>query len=344
MKHTLASSERELQNCTFAKTILMLCVIGYHSILFWGGNWFTANPAASCAPLAWLAKWLNSFHIYGFTFISGYLFFYLKQEKGKYQRFLPFLKGKGMRLLIPYVFVAAVWVVPARIVWQGFDFSTLVWDFLLGVAPNQLWFLLMLFLVFAIVWPLSNLLAKHNVLTVILCGGFYGLGMVGSGLAPNVFQIWIACKYVIFFVAGFKLRQYGSRLIMKIPGVLWLAGHILLFVAWQWLSRSQLLPMKLLTLGAGVIVNLTGAVMSFVILQKIAPKANFRMLQKLATYAMPIYLFHQQMIYLFIFLLNGVVHPVLHSVINFIGGLGISLLISFLLMKFRLTRHFIGEK
>ena len=347
MASTTVRSERELQNCTFVKTVLMISVLLYHSVLFWGGKWFTADPVVPCAPLAWLAKWLNSFHIYGFTFISGYLFYYLKQEKGKYQQYGPFLKGKVRRLLIPYGFVAAVWVLPVSILWKGFDLSAVLRDFVLGVSPNQLWFLLMLFVVFALVWPLSGLMAKRNLLTVVLCLAFYGLGTVGSAVLPNVFQVWTACKYTVFFVAGFKLRQYGSWLVMRIPGIVWLAADLLLFVLWQWLTRGQSLPVNLLTMGLGVLVNLVGALMFFVILQKIASKTNHRsnrVMGVLAKYAMPVYLFHQQIIYLSIFLLNGVVHPYWNAAANFLAGFSISLLLSFVLMKFRPTRYLIGEK
>ena len=36
----------ELKNCYFVKTILMLLVVGYHSMVFWSGDWFTViSPA-----------------------------------------------------------------------------------------------------------------------------------------------------------------------------------------------------------------------------------------------------------------------------------------------------------
>lgn len=104
--------KRELDNCTFVKTVLMLIVVAYHSILAWSGSWFTAISVERSEILAGIASWLNSFHIYGFTLVSGYLFYYLRYEKGKYGQFIPFLKQKAKRLLVPYVFVVAVWVIP----------------------------------------------------------------------------------------------------------------------------------------------------------------------------------------------------------------------------------------
>lgn len=43
-------------------------------------------------------------------------------------------------------------------------------------------------------------------------------------------------------------------------------------------------------------------------------------------------------------LLNGVVNPYLHAVINFVGAMLISSAISWILMRFRATRMLIGEK
>jgi len=59
---------------------------------------------------------------------------------------------------------------------------------------------------------------------------------------------------------------------------------------------------------------------------------------------MQVYLFHQQIIYVFITLLNGIINPYLNAAINFAASLVLSLLISALLMKFRPTRFLIGEK
>jgi len=83
----------------------MILIVFYHSILFWNGNWFTKNPVYSSNILVYIAEWLNSFHIYGFTIVSGYIFYYLKYEKGKYIRFITFIKGEAKQLLISYIFV-----------------------------------------------------------------------------------------------------------------------------------------------------------------------------------------------------------------------------------------------
>ena len=338
--------QTELNNCTFVKTALMLLVVFYHSILFWSGNWFTGDPVFSAPLLAHLAGWLNTVHIYGFALVSGYLFSYLKYEKRKYGRFLPFIGNKAKRLLIPYLFAAAVWVVPLSILFFSYDASAIFKNYLLAQSPSQLWFLMMLFVVFMIFWPLSDFFRKHDVLGAVLALGMYGSSLIGGRVIPNVFQIWTAMRYVPVFWLGFKLRQYGTGLIRKIPAMLWLVASVLLYVLTRYLDGVDHILCKLLTLGFSFLTNLVGAVMSFVVLQKIADKgkwdnACFGFISKRS---MAVYLFHQQIIYFVIAGLNGLWNPYLHATLNFLVSAGVSLLIATVLLRFRATRFLIGEK
>lgn len=66
----------KLKNCGFFKTILMLLVIAGHACAFWSGNWFTGNPAIQSVGLDAIYSWINSFHIYAFALVSGYIFMF----------------------------------------------------------------------------------------------------------------------------------------------------------------------------------------------------------------------------------------------------------------------------
>lgn len=74
--------ERELQNCTFVKTILMILVVAGHALDFWTGEWFTESPVFESPFCDLLSRWINSFHIYAFALVSGYIFRYIKYENG----------------------------------------------------------------------------------------------------------------------------------------------------------------------------------------------------------------------------------------------------------------------
>ena len=338
--------QTELSNCTFVKTILMLLVVIYHCMLYWSGTWFVGQPAQSSLVLPIVSSWLNSFHIYAFTLVSGYLFAYLKVECGKYGDGKAFVMNKVKRLLIPYVFVSLIWVIPFAVYFFRYDGIQIIKKFALGISPNQLWFLLMLFGVFMIFYPLSSFFEKHHAYGAIVVILIYGIGFVGFQTLPNVFQIFRACTYLPLFWLGFKIRQCGSEWLKKIPAIAWLVVDILLFILTEYLSKFENLFFVLLFHGFSFLLHIIGALMAFVILQKIASLIRWKESKIFGFFSeksMPIYLFHQQIVYLFLYWLNGI-NPYFHATINFIAAMLISLLLSYLMMKFKWTRLLIGEK
>ncbi|MGN0647440.1 MAG: acyltransferase family protein [Oscillospiraceae bacterium] len=339
--------EAELSNCTFVKTVLMLLIVAYHCMVFWTGTWFSVNPVYESNILYRISVWFSSFHIYGFALVSGYLFFFLKCEKGKYSSFIPFAVNKAKRLLVPYIFVSLVWVIPFAMYYFHLDTVVIIKRYLLGTNPNQLWFLLMLFFVFMVFYPLTGFFEKHSIGGALTVLAIYGIGLAGAQVLPNIFQIIRVCTYLPLFWLGFKIRQYGSQRLMRIPSLVWIAVDVLLFTLVQYLSGFDATLIKLLNLGLTFLLHIIGALIAFVVLQKLANRVNWKeskVFTLLSKNSMPVYLFHQQVIYVFISLLNGVINPYLHAGINFIGAMTVSLLISTLLMKFKWTRFLIGEK
>lgn len=266
---------------------------------------------------------------------------------GKYSNLRLFIINKAKRLLVPYLFISLIWVIPFSIYFLAYDFTDVIENFAFGISPGQLWFLLMLFCVFVIFYHLSDFFARKNFLGAVTCLVIYGIGIIGSSFLPNVFQVFRACIYLPMFWVGFKIRQNGSQLLKKIPLLVWFIADVLLFVGVQFLSDIDGAIFKLLNLGADFILHIIGALMAFLALQKLADCIKWkksRVFEFLSKNSMPIYLLHQQVIYIFISRLNGVINPYLHAGINFIGAMVISLLLSALLMRFKWTRFLLGEK
>jgi fucose 4-O-acetylase-like acetyltransferase len=338
--------QAELDNCDFVKTILMILVVVYHSIVFWGGNWFTRNPASQSVILGTVAEWLNSFHIYAFVFVSGYLFCCLKYEKGKYQKFSSFVSNKTKRLLVPYAFVAVIWVIPIQ--WLFFRDSAvdIIEKFALGISPNQLWFLIMLFVVFVVCWLLSDFFVKYHLIGAFVAILLYGIGLIGPRFIPNVFMIWRALTYIPFFWLGFKIRQKGLGFFAKIPAIGWLVLDCAVFAVVKVISPDASVLTKLLTYGLEFLLHVVGALMAFVVLQSVAKriKPNGAVMTFLSKRSMVIYLFHQQVIYIPIFLLNGIISHYLLVLISFVFAMLVPLLIYEILIRFKTTKFLLGEK
>lgn len=129
----------DMDKLDFARGILMCAVVLGHCSRFWAGNWFAVYPIMDDSKLlAVLSAWLNSFHTYAFCVVSGYLYCYLRCEKGKYKLFLPFLKNKCYRLLVPLIFVSCVWVIPMHCLFYGMNLKSLFVKFVLMTSPAQL--------------------------------------------------------------------------------------------------------------------------------------------------------------------------------------------------------------
>lgn len=334
---------QELKNFNLVKIILMLAIVFYHSMLmFAGADWGPDKTVQELQVIGYIAEWLNFFHVYAFTLVSGYIFYYIKYEKGGYQKYLPFLYNKAKRLLVPYVFIAAVWVMPVYSYFFGTD--GLVDKFLLGKAPSQLWFLLMLFWVFAIFWWMSDLANHKPFLTFVLVCVIYCLGT----FAPEYYCINKALQYILFFYLGFLMRKYdlGNRILYQIPSFVYLSTDIVIFVLCKVIGGHEEMIFKLLSFGGNALLHMVGTVGAFVILQKFVNRflAKNRIVDFFSKHSMVIYLVHQQLIYFSIGWFNGIVPPVVLILINFCFSLMVSAVFSLLMHKTKVTRFLVGSK
>lgn len=278
--------------------------------------------------------------------MSGYIFQYLKYEKDKYQKFLLFIVNKAKRLLVPYAFVAIIWVIPISYALFSYTSKDIIFKYLLCTGPSQLWFLWMLFDIFCFVWIISNWLKNDFVAIFISCIAWL-IGYVCGTRFPNIFCIWTAFNYLPFFILGMKLREKNTCFLYKVPTILFVFMQLILFVVYQMTSSNSTILYRLVNLIALYSAHILGALMSSFVLWWLAEKVdwkNNKLFMIFSKYSMTIYLFHQQIIYVTIIWLNGKVNPYVHSFVNFLVALVLSSFISALLLKFKATRILIGEK
>ncbi|CAI3293104.1 hypothetical protein CIRMBP1241_00706 [Enterococcus cecorum] len=332
-----------IDNCTFVKTALMVLVIVYHSILFWGANnWLASTEVVFNSPvLAETGKWLNSFHIYGFTLVSGYLFYFLKCQKTKYSNHTSFVLNKSKRLVVPFIFISIVWAAPIGFFANNYSINEIVKRYLLGINPNQLWFLLMLFWVFVLFWPLAGIVDKKPQLGILVSLIFWGIGILGGHIIQNYYGIWYGFQFFIYFCTGFYIRKY-EKYLKAINGLIYVVIGILFYAIYRISGITGAVAIV-----CSLPIHLVEAVCSFEFLQWLATKVNWKenkVFMFLSKRSMPIYLFHQQVIYFIIIWLNGKVNPYVNAVVNFVVAMAVSVLISSILMRFKVTRFLIGEK
>jgi len=173
----------------------------------------------------------------------------------------------------------------------------------------------------------------------------YAIGVAGNIVICNYFQIWTACRYFLFFWIGYKIRQHGISILYKISPIAWLLIQIVIFIVMKFIPKEGFY-FTVLTIIWDIILYSVGAIMSFVVLQKIAMSINWqnnRIVKQLQAESMSIYLFHQQLIYFSIIFFNGLVGAYIHALINFLIALIGSLLIGKVLMSNKYSRFLVGE-
>lgn len=338
--------DKTLKNCNLIRTILIITIVLYHSLLYLNGSWFTQFTINRNDIISIITQWLNTFLTYGLTFVSGYVFYYLKFENNKYEKYVPFLWNKCKRLLIPFFVTSLICVIPVQIAISGFDLNRF-FDVILGKSPEQLWFLLMLFIVFALFWPISKLVKNKIWLGVIISLASFAFGLLGSRFIPNYFQVWTALKFVPFFYLGFVSRQKINKYIRKIPFYIYLIINVGLFALFLFTNRNEGTFWSILNVGLSFVISIFGTLMVWTLFQLIGNHCNWEnrsVLQYLDRRSFVIYLFHQQVVILSVFLLYGKISDVVLILINIASSLGISLLISELILHIKFIRPLFGYK
>lgn len=346
----MKSLEVNLSYCNFAKTVLMLIVVLCHSAAFYSGNWFTVlEPTQTNQYLASLSSWLGTFHVQAFTLISGYIFYFLRKESGRYSDFKSFIINKARRLLVPYFAVSLFWAIPIGCMFYNYTINEVFNKFILGQSPAQLWFLLMLFNVFVI----SYFLLDNNI--AWQWGGVAGIGFLCmlspliSTFFPNYFQVLTSMKFLLFFYAGCMIRRHCSEITPKSMlrmGCVFLLFNLLLFILRERLNWSVFPLLRIIKYFLSCLCELSGAVMAFFLLSYFASIVRWKnaLFESLSKASFPIYMFHQQIIYFLLWHFSVFCTPVIMSVICFCCSVLISWAIGTMMNKSKLTRIIIGGR
>lgn len=133
---------------------------------------------------------------------------------------------------------------------------------------------------------------------------------------------------------------------IKIPIWCWIITDGILFILNDIVKMTQI-PIPGINHFMGLVLHVVGAIMAVSILYKIACMVSWKdngIIKCLSKYSMPMYLFHQQIIYFSIVALNGKVNPWINAGVNFAVAVIGSLVISIILMHWKITRFLIGEK
>lgn len=189
IRTTTSVKSQKLQNIVLLRSFAIVAVVMYHCFCPWlyAWNWMES----SCRPIySFIFEGIMVGRMPLFVCVSGYLFSYLYNEKGKYKTFTGFLMNKTKRLLLPcFLFTIVI----------SLTFNSNVFEaFLYG--GGHLWFLKMLYLCFIVCWLLGRYVKGY---WQYLCLVFAVFLMFVPPVA--FFSIGQFTKYFVFFYCGFLL-------------------------------------------------------------------------------------------------------------------------------------------
>lgn len=330
----------------FARSVLILLVVLGHSLIFWNGNWIFDNIAIQAPILGHIGNWIGTYHTQALTAVSGFTYEFVMENRGGY-KFFHLVNKKVRRLLVPFLVVSIFWILPLTSFLIDIDADYFVNKFVMGKSPAQLWFLLMLFDVFILFFPLRSLLGKSQVFYLIFPLLYYVAETLGD-ISNNYFQFFTALRYLSFFALGHIIYKYrdvffdNSRCNLRKPLFLCLLAliHVVAYIVYlQNIQGTRTLLMLYLNFGGCI----TAIAILLFVGERVNPKNKLMAILNENSFA--VYLFHQQIIYYTLFFLNGLINPMLHAIINFVISFVLSLIISFVIRKSRFVRVYVfGEK
>ena len=138
-----------------------------------------------------------------------------------------------------------------------------------------------------------------------------------------------------------------EQFIESVPWYLWIVADLAVFAGTIIIGRKNGTLYSIIAVGLSLILHIVGSIMAWKILQTLADKVKWKSskaFEAMSAYSMPMYLFHQQIIYFTIVWLNGVVNPWVNAGVNFVVAIIGAFFISEFLMEWKATRFLIGEK
>lgn len=325
---------KKLENIAFLKTSMMFFVVLYHCMIFFGGNWINfISPIKKVDLIYQIAIFINSFHIQTFCMASGYLYFYNKLNNNNKNNDFDFIINKIKKLIIPYLLICMFWVIPFNVYFSKVNYFSNLCNILLGIKCGQLWFLVMLFDIFII----FCLFFKKQAFTYKELAIVFLLSTIGSQilfkLEFNYFQIAVAVQFIFYFyLGGFILNN--EKKITKTKIVLILICLIILIPVSYIKTKFSLI--QILIKFISILKSALEVVIIYIIASKLATKIfKFKIYKVFEKNSFGIYLFHQQILYVILFIINGKFNVYIQLSITFIMCLIMSLVITLVLKQMK---------
>ena len=327
-----------LDEVSFARPILILQVVLYHAMAIHVGSWDMPEGVLIIPAYQAIGKIVYAFMLEAFVFISGYVWAYQRETKGKVDSMWKLCLKKAQRLILPSIIFGIIYILLYHR--DQLDFIHII------EGPGHLWFLPMLFECFIAGWCILSIKHIPPIWIVVFLFAVAVIRPMGLPL-----RLSYTMYYLPFFMSGYYIyREYDllrdkSSKTMTITS--WIA--FLLFYFGLVLVRGRIITschnQFLLQVGKEGCTVLYASIGIFALLMTSIYVTRTRRLSKwyvqMGGFCMGVYVFQQ-------FVLWGLYYktPFLHDVnpyvapwIGFSIALTVSWLLTYILKKIKIGNY-----
>lgn len=311
---------------TFLRFIAIILVVLGHSIIIYDNNWGYYSSNINCPLLVFIKHNINVIQMPLFFSISGFLFYNSKKETYKDMTI-----KKIKRLIIPYIFIAFIWVIPIRYIVHYSNYVNhslaynIVNNILLGKDNGHLWYLPTLFIIF-LVFNLYKIKDRKNQLTklsdIILFVAVLIISLLGNKLPTYIGKSAI---YLLYFFIGYMINKY--KIHEKVQ------KNTLLLIIYLIIQSLVVLFIKNISLYK-ILSCILPIIFIFITFSFNKIKEN-KIIEEISNNSYRIYLFHSPLTY-FSYTYWPNINPLLMVFINFIVYGKVSFYITKLISKTKL--------
>ncbi|BBK78204.1 acyltransferase family protein [Clostridium butyricum] len=244
------------------------------------------------------------FHMALFFAVSGSVYYIQKNKLNKYKNAKELIINKIKRLMIPYILVGILYVIPIKVISRFYSTNyfanAIFYDMLNGIG--HLWFLFTLFWIFILFYFLEKYIYNNNKYifwVIVLITYFFNdiiYNFMPNGLKSNV-------QYVIFFCIGYFFEiireKYNNSKCMVVNTIILSVVVYVLYYAQKNINFKY--AQLLILLFVKILLILIVYNISY-LLNKYLKISKLKLYEKLYKYNFDIYLFHDPLNYLFLYI------------------------------------------
>lgn len=335
-EHTHKIMKRLLYEVSVIRPIVIILLLFMHCFTPYQGAWPEFEGFAPSRFYFWMAKFITGFRIETIALVAGYVFSYQCRTLGREYKFLPFVKKKALRLLLPcYVFGVVYYAIFIC------DGTLDIMDCITSVfkGAGHLWFLPMLFLCFVTVWLLDRY--KPNELVTFVC-----LSLLSMVPTPEIFAKGLAryFHFALYVYAGYLLWIYRKPILKRLMNPLCIISLVVIYSLLVYCHEcvGDIYVKAVIEYA----MNMTGILSLYLTVSSFTAKPGFELspaVISMSSQCYGLYVFHQFILYYLYYRTSftaglGYFTPWLAFVVT----LSLSWLATKLFMRYRVGRFLIG--